>query len=428
MYWTGIKLFLGLKRNLHLPVERVRARQWSRLRTLVEFAYQKVPFYRQFYSAAGFSPEQLKSPEDLRLIPTTRKALFQQAASQDIIAEGHDIDKLIRKRTSGSTGSPLNVYYTQEDRLYRTMLHLRILFHNGMKLRDRMAHISDSRHAPDFRYPFQRLGILSKEFVYAADPPAEQLHKLAAIYPAVIYSYASSMVLLSAEIERRGNCPISPKLVFTTGELLHEDDRQRINSAFSVQLRDIYGIVEMGDIAWQCSALQGYHLNIDSFWVEVDAGGKPARAGESGKLIITNLHSLAMPFIRYEVGDVVSAPQETGCTCGCTFPRLQVLQGRADDWLYTAEGKRVSPLIFVVASIPGVQQYRMIQPACDHLIVEILPGPHYSQDTLVKVEKHVRDVMGANLHVEVRQIAKIPKDPSGKMRRVISQIKAPLNA
>jgi len=425
MYWKGIKTHLQLHHNLRRPLERLQAEQFRKLRELVEYAYRHVPFYRRLFDEASFSPDSLKAPQDIRRMPTTRKALFQQSLLEEIISNQYQIERLVRKRTSGSSGSPLNVYYTPEDRIYRTLLHLRILFHNGMGWRDRMAHISDSRHAADWRYGFQKLGFLPKDFVYAADPTEKQLEALAAIDPAVIYSYASSMALLADEVESRGSSPIHPRLIFTTGELLTQSDRERINRAFSTQVRDIFGIVELGDVAWQCPAHKGYHLNMDSFFIEIDAGGAEADAGSSGRLIITNLHSLAMPFIRYEVGDVLSASVDQPCECGCTFPRVQVLQGRADDWLYSTAGRRVSPLIFVVASVPGVQQYRMIQKSFDHLIVEIVPGRDYSPATLMKVEEHVKDVLGRELKAEVVAVQEIPKDPSGKMRRVVSQIKSP---
>jgi len=86
------------------------------------------------------------------------------------------------------------------------------------------------------------------------------------------------MVLLSSEVEKRGHSPVKPRLVFTTGELLNPDDRELINRAFSVRLRDILGIVEMGDVAWQCPQVQGYHLSIDSLLAEV--GG--SRIGRKG--------------------------------------------------------------------------------------------------------------------------------------------------
>jgi len=293
-----------------------------------------------------------------------------------------------------------------------------------MGWREKMAHISDSRHAADWRYGFQKLGFLPKDFVYAADSTEKQLAALTALNPAVIYSYASNMALLAADIEAREAPPIHPRLIFTTGEVLSDADRERINRVFSTQVRDIFGVVEMGDVAWQCPAQKGYHLNIDSFFIEIDAEGVEAAAGASGRLVITNLHSLAMPFIRYEVGDVLSAAEDEPCECGCTFPRVRVLEGRADDWLYGTDGRRVSPLIFVIASVPGVQQYRMIQKSHHHLIVEIVPGRDYSSETMRKIEAHVKEVLGSELKVEVMSVQEIPKDPSGKMRRVISEIRS----
>lgn len=417
MYLTGIRTHLLLRRNLKKSLDQLKAEQWQAFRDLVKYAYLNVPFYRDLYDRSGFSPNDLKTPNDLHSVPVTRKSMFQQTELRRLLEKGLATEKLVSKRTSGSSGSPLNVYYTPEDRIYRTLLHLRILFFNGMTLRDRMAHISDSRNVPNYRYGFQNLGFLPKEFVYAGDPTDQQLDLLKAISPAVIYSYASSMVLLSSAVEKQGECPIHPKLVFTTGELLNPDDRELIDRAFSVRLRDIFGIVEMGDVAWQCPECQGYHLNIDSFLGEVE----PNDREEAGRLIITNLHSRVMPFIRYEVDDMVTPPRDDPCPCGCTFPRIDVIQGRADDWLYSLDGKKVSSLIFVIASIPGVMQYRMIQKSLDYLVVEILPGPNYDNQTLKKVKDHVSEIMGSGLKVDVQGVNEIPKH-SGKMRRVISEI------
>ena len=420
MYLTGIRTYIQLYRNLKKSLDQLKAEQWEAFCNLVNYAYLNVPFYRDLYDRAGFSPNDLKTPDDLASVPVTRKRMFQQSDLKQLLAQGLEPQKLICKPTSGSSGSPLSVYYTPEDRIYRTLLHLRPLLFNGMTLRDRMAHISGNRHPPDYRYLFQKLGFLPKEFVYAADPPDKQLDILKTIEPAVIYSYASSMVLLASEVETRSECPIQPKLVFTTGELLNPDDRELINRAFSVRLRDIYGLIEMSDVAWQCPECRGYHLSIDSFLAEV----RPDDGEKAGQLIITNLHSRAMPFIRYEMDDMVTPPNDDPCPCGCPFPMIDVIRGRADDYLYSADGKKVSPLIFVIASIPGVMQYRIIQNKLDHLMVEILPGPGFDNHTSKKVKAHVLEVMGNGLRVDVQPVDNIPKQ-SGKLRRVISKIEHP---
>jgi len=138
MYLTGIKTYFRLQRNLRRSLGELKAEQWKNFCELVNFAYTNVPFYRNLYDQADFKPSDLKSPDDLGRVPKTRKALYQQADPESLISRGYSIDKLLRRRTSGSSGSPLNVYYTPADRIYRTILHLRILFYNGMRFRDRM--------------------------------------------------------------------------------------------------------------------------------------------------------------------------------------------------------------------------------------------------------------------------------------------------
>jgi len=421
MYLFGLSTHFRLKQNLQKPLKDLKREQWEAFKAMVYHAYYNVPFYRKYYNQEKFNPEKLKSPEDVKRVPLTRKALFQESDPSDSLALGLDIGTLKKNKTSGSSGSPLDVYYTLDDRIYRTLLHLRILFANGMTMRDQMAHISDSKQVPDFRYLFQKVGLLRKEFIYAADPPNTQLAHLITLKPDVIYSYASSMVLLADELRQNNSPKVSPRLVFTTGELLNASDRNLINTEFGVKLRDIYGCVEMGDIAWQCPHLNGYHINIDSFLFEVLDNGESAKPGKPGRLVITNLHSKAMPFIRYEIGDMVTMPDEKPCQCGCAFPRMKMLQGRADDWLYRPDGSKISPLIFVVASVKGVKQYRMIQKANNHLVVEILPGKEYDSETLNKVKSHVTEVMGEAVTVDVLVVESIPQQ-SGKMRRVISEI------
>jgi phenylacetate-CoA ligase len=421
MYLNALKTYLQLKANLRRPLAKLREQQWRDFRDLVAFAYEKVPFYRQLYHHNHFSPNDLKSRSDIGFIPIIKKSHLLEAQPNDLIASGYDLRKLKCKHTSGSSGVPLNVYYTPEYRIYRTLLHLRILFHNGMGFFDRMVQICDARNVPDFRYGFQRLGILPKDFLYCGDPPEQQLVKFAEFKPKVVYSYASNMVLLAAEVRREGYLAHHPDLIFTTGEMLTPDQRQVVDQAFQTRLRDIYAMVEMGDVSWQCPILKGYHVNMDSFLVEVLQHGEPVRPGEIGRLVITNLHSKAMPFIRYDIGDVLSAPTDEPCPCGCTFPRIEVVQGKADDWLYTTDGKQVSSMAFIIASIPGVKQYRVIQHSMNFLTVEILPAHNFTPDTLQKVKKHVLEVVGEDMVVQVNTVDNIPMQ-AGKIRSVISEL------
>ena len=403
--------------NLKKPLDELKDRQWRAFCDLVKFAYEHVPFYRDLYNQAKFSPEALKNPSDLTLVPLTRKAMFQEAGPQKFIARGYQLEHLVNKRTSGSSGFPLIIYFTPEDRIYRTLLHLRILFANGMGFRDKVVQISDKRDFPDFQYKFQKLGFLPKDFIYCADPIDKQMNVLTALNPDVIYSYSSSLTLIADEIKRRCERHFYPKLIFTTGELMHPCNRETIEEAFSLPVHDIYGIIEMADVAWQCSEISGYHLNIDSCLAEILSNGRAVQKGEVGSLVITNLHSRAMPFIRYEIGDVMTAPKEEPCSCGCNFPRIEILQGREDDWLYASDGRRISPMDITIARVRGIKQYRIVQKTHNYLVTEIVPGLDFGIETLKRIKEELREIMGPGIEIEVKRVDQIPSR-SGKRRSI----------
>ena len=157
IYLTAMKTYFQLQRNLKTDLDQLKARQWQRFIDLVTFAYEHVPFYRALYDRAGFSPSELKTPADITSVPTTRKSMFQDPHMRPFLADGYSPDRLIHRTTSGSSGSPLNVYYTPDDRIYRTLVHLRALHLNGVRLRDRVAQIT-YREDPGFRYIFQKAG------------------------------------------------------------------------------------------------------------------------------------------------------------------------------------------------------------------------------------------------------------------------------
>src|SRR4030067_3552925 len=240
---------------------------------------------------------------------------------------------------------------------------------------------------------------------------------------------SSSIKLLALRIKESGNTDIHPRMIFCASELLEPGDRELINSTFGHSLCDVYGTVEMGDFAWECPAHEGHHIDINNLVVEFVKDGKDAAPGEEGKVVCTGLHSFAMPFIRYEVGDIC-VPLNKTCACGRNLPLMSMIRGRADDFITLPDGRCVSPLMFEIPSILGVAQYRIIQKTIDKLLVQVVPSNGFSKDARYKVRQHVRwaarKITGNNvMNVEVEIVESIPKDPSSnKIRRVISEIKS----
>lgn len=207
------------------------------------------------------------------------------------------------------------------------------------------------------------------------------------------------------------------------GSILDDATRGLIGSTFHAEVFDYYGAAELGCIAWECAQHNGYHVNADTVVLEVLADGEPARPGQMGRIVCTGLHGFAMPFIRYDIGDL-GVLSDAGCPCGRGLPLLASLAGRADDFFVAPNGAMRSPSVIVnrVKLIPGIAQFRFVQRSMRHISACIVPAEGFSARTLEDVERTMAQIMGDGVRIDVRAAAEIGPDPSGKIRSLISHV------
>jgi phenylacetate-CoA ligase len=134
-------------------------------------------------------------------------------------------------------------------------------------------------------------------------------------------------------------------------------------------------------------------------------------------LVITDLRNLAMPFIRYEVGDMGTAAGEENCPCGRTLPLLGELDGRAWDWVVTAAGLRVPAIVLQRAMrlhIDLLWEYQFRQDSPEVLEVAVVPVGDYGEDRQSELARHLEAALGSGMTVRVTPVEHIPREPSGK--------------
>lgn len=420
---NAVILLRKLRGNFRLPRKKLEEIQRKKLQDLLKHAYENVPYYRRLFRSAGVEPNAIKGLEDLARIPTTNKLTLQSLAAEEILARGIKINSCVVDVTSGSTGIPLKVHFTPRDYLIRSLSFIRTFMELGYKFRHRMAVVCDTRFVSDKVYWFQHLGILRKRYIPVQFPLDRQIQILMDYQPDFIHGYPQSLAIIAEELLKRGIDSVSPAMVCTGAELVGQKTREKINAAFGVEMADSYATIESGMIAWQCQLLKGYHINIDTVVLEFLHNGKPARAGHPGRVVVTNLHSYAMPIIRYELGDVCT-PAESLCPCGNQLPLMSVVEGRIDDMVKTPSGKVISPnsITNVMEAVDGIGQFRIIQEEKNLMVVKIVAGPGFSQDTPLKAQDLLRELVGDDMRIEVRMVSEISKEHTGKIRAVISKV------
>lgn len=410
-------------RNQWLTKEQLEQLQKRKLQRIIKHAYGTVSYYHRLFNSVSLMPEDIRDKQDLQHIPITSRKRVQSLPTEEIVTKGVKLSSCHRGRTTGSTGIPLDIIKTQQEYQLSNLLMMRSFLANGYRLTDKRVIVGVPRVWP--RYWFQSLGIVRQKFVSAFDSPENQLEQIRQIGPDFIWGFPSSLRRVAEEIERRGIEDISPRGIATGGELLDEKTRQVIQSAFRSKVVDFYSSEECGNIAWECDRHEGYHTNIDSLVVEIVKDGKPARPGERGEVVITSLDSYAMPLIRYAIGDIGVA-REGLCSCGRGLPLLETIEGRSHDLVVLSNGTILSPfeLTSALEYVPGILQFRVIQKRIDHFVLQLKIERNFTQETVIrKARKEMTRILGHQSHIEIQIVGEVPRDPSGKMRSVISNTK-----
>ena len=193
--------------------------------------------------------------------------------------------------------------------------------------------------------------------------------------------------------------------------------RHQISEGFRAPLFEVYGCYEVGLVAWQCRETAALHVCDDAVVVEVLADGRPVAVGERGEVVVTALHSFAMPFIRYRLGDLVTRGVDT-CPCGQPFSVIGAVQGRMIDYFPLPDGRELHPyeIVSVVVDSPWIRQYRLLQERVDRIVLQVVPATTPSAAEVALLEQRVGTVVGREVAFVVRIVSEIALEPGGKFR------------
>ncbi len=418
---------LGLWQGPGWDRERIQAFQAWRLRQLVHHAYSRVAHYRRLFDQAGLKPEHIRTLRDLERIPLTSRFDLQRLPARDVVARGFEPDRLAVHRTSGSSGEPLNIRRTGfEDRLLRAY-RLREFFRLGLRLGDRWVAVVSPRLTATQHY--RKTGLLRYEEIDCRWPPERILSRLREAPPDVLRGYPGTLSWLAGYLTDSDRERIRPRFITTGAETMTSDMRAAIREGFRARVSDFYGSFEFNMIASECLSSGLYHVSDQSVIVEVLRDGRPAAVGEEGELVGTALHSWAMPFIRYRLGDLVSRGPDR-CICGAPNLTLAEVHGRVVDRFSFPGGHSVHPytLVRVILSNGGwVRRFQIIQETVQLIRVKLvaLPGEDPPAGGLADIRRILSERLGTEVLVEVDVVDQIPAAPNGKFRPYFSMVSGP---
>ncbi|MET9551953.1 phenylacetate--CoA ligase PaaK [Streptomyces sp. NPDC006645] len=410
--------------------DELEALQLTRLRATLRHAYEKVPFYRESFDAAGLRPDDCHSLADLARFPFTAKTDLRDNYPFGMFAvEQKDVRRI--HASSGTTGRPTVVGYTQGDLDNWADVVARSIRAAGGRPGHKV-HVAYGyglfTGGLGAHYGAERLGCTV--IPASGGMTARQVQLITDFRPEIIMVTPSYMLTLLDEFERQGVDPrtTSLKVGIFGAEPWTQEMRREIEERFAIDAVDIYGLSEvMGPgVAQECvETKDGLHIWEDHFYPEIvdPFTGEVLPEGEEGELVFTSLTKEAMPVIRYRTRDLTRLLPGTARV----FRRMEKVTGRTDD-MVILRGVNLFPtqieeIVLRTAGVAPHFQLRLTRDGrMDALTVraEARTGatPEERDAAARAIATAVKDGIGVSVGVEVVDPETLERSV-GKIKRIV---------
>lgn len=458
--WHSLKFgvrAIFLERVAELPREAIERLQRKRLEELVAHAREHSEFYREKYTGVAEADFRL---EDL---PTTNKAEVmdnfdrvvtvpdvRRSDVEAFFAEPENLgklylDKYALSHTSGSQGQPLLIVQARENLELLFALQASRGNHERLGLGEVAKHFGEPARLaavtlkPGF-YPsasaFEYMPEGAEQFIellQVSSVDEDMIEQLAEFRPTHLTSYASILHELARQVES-GRLTLMPDLkqVVNISERLMPQTREHYQEIFGAPVLDDYGMGECMFLTNGCPMSGGMHVNADWAILEVvDEENRPVPAGGKGaKVLVTNLANRVQPFIRYEVGDLVTMATEE-CECGSNLPLIAQIGGRDSDMFYVeldGEKKPIPPVVFehALMQLFDAREFQIVQEenARFRVRVEPLPSVNFNiERARGAIDQQLQEYqLAGKLQFEVEVVERLEGDGEQKFKRIVSKL------
>ncbi len=420
-----------------MDIDTRKSLQLYRLKELVSYVYENVPFYAKKFDEMKIKPTDIRKIEDIENLPFTAKADLRDNYPYGLFSVS--LEKIVRiHASSGTTGKPTVVGYTREDIDIWSEVMARSLTASGVTSHSIVQNAYGYglfTGGLGIHYGVEKIG--ASVIPISGGNTARQVLLLEDFGSDVLTCTPSYSLFLAEEIEKKGVDKKKLKLRYGVfgAEPWSEAMRREIEKSLPIKALNIYGLSEIigPGVANECLEQNGLHIFDDHFYPEIvnPDTGKTCKTGEKGELVITTLTKKGMPLIRYRTRDLTSILPGI-CKCGRTHPRIDRIMGRSDDMLII-RGVNVFPsqIEEVLVKIEEVSpHYQLIverEHNLDILTVMVEVNQKVFSDEIKglegserKIQMEIENVLGISVKVKLVEPRTVQRS-EGKAQRIIDK-------
>jgi len=409
-----------------LSLEEIETMQWTKLKNLLSYAYENIPFYKKRFIENKIHPLDIKTREDFSRIPLLTK--------DDV---GHHLDDLINKglrmskrSTSGTTGSPLSFYKDRIATAYMDAAMYYVYSWHGVNIGDKQARFwgsaikSTDRIIQEVKHFLLNRTQLSS-FRMTEEECLKFYQKLVKFKPKFFYGYANAINQFATALQKNkvDATELGVLVIICTGEILFDYHRKLIQNVFGCKVVNEYGTTENGILAFECEYGNMHSLALTVYLEFENLQNRCLGIEEDdcGEIIITELHSRSVPFIRYQTGDK-GRLLNIRCPCRRSIPVMEIHEGRIDDYIKCPDGTLVYDAILAYTLKDHVIQFKAFQERIDLLVINIIPKDNFNNYVQRKLYRELKKYLGSQMNIEFKKVGEITRESSGKLRYFVSKI------
>lgn len=407
---------------------RILAYKEEQLGKIIEYAFKHCPYYKQKFSSAGLSYRDFTGIESMHKFPITTKEDVR-ANWKGMLSDEYNIKQLIPYHTSGSTGKALDFYWTPYNLQFYWAIVWRGRRRFGIAKGDSHLNFTGkivvplSQHCPPYwrynkplnQYMLNMQHLTPEKIGDIVKFINDTEIKFYVGYPSIINTFASLIIEGGFQVKNK------PAYIFSSAEKMYEMQRQNIEKVFpSTKIVEHYGFSENAASASKCDN-NVYHEDFELGHIELN-NPVEVEGGLCGSMLATGYQNYAMPFIRYEIGDIGTFSNKK-CKCGINSQVILDIEGRNGDYVITPEGAHIMRFGYIFKETSSIKECQIVQNELNKLTVRIVRRSDYKLSNENSIRKAVKEWISPSIGVDFEYVDEIPRTKSGKFKAVVSNIK-----
>lgn len=419
--YEAVRREYDLEQYKNLTRQQIQDTQLHKIQELVNHARDKTAFYQKRL------PQRINSLDDLREIPIVTKEDLRYRINE-MVERGYPDKHIFKGYTSGSTGTPVLLYIGREGIRARFAIldNYYAMFgcHYGrprMRMGGSRIKPASSTNPPfwvmnraDNQLQMSPFHLDTRSFSYYRD-------KLNIFRPEYITGYGHALYYLAQMLIQYGGLNFKPIAIFLDSEDTPPHHLSIIQQGFGCPAYINYGLGEVGSVAVQLNSGSMHLLELTCFVEIVSDSGEHVSDGEMGRIVVTDLTQKAVPYIRYDTGDIGRLSSDTTTKHRWNSRILESLEGRKDEIIVTPLGRHVGRFGHVTGRGRGIVESQIAHIAPNQIEIRVVPAQDFDPDSMKEVVSVATQLLGEDMTIHWRLVDAIPRTANHKFKHVVRE-------